>query len=124
MRAAGAAHGRRGMAKRRRIVGYTAEELAAMRARGEDRTDWARVDATTPEEVERQIAADPDLAVPEDWAERIVPGLPFPLPRENKRPVHIRLGPEMPAYFKAQGRGWRTRINAVLRSSVERQQRR
>ena len=112
------------MAKKGRIVSYTAEEVAALRARGEDRTDWARVDATTPEEVERQIATDPDLAVPEDWAERIIPGLPFPLPRENKRPVHIRLDPEVLAYFKAQGRGWQTRINAVLRSFVERQQRR
>jgi uncharacterized protein (DUF4415 family) len=105
-------------------VSYTAEELAAMRARGGDGTDWARVDATTPEEVERQIAADPDLAVPENWAGTVIPGLPFPLPRENKQQVTVRLDPEVLAYFKAQGRGWQTRINAVLKSFVEHQRHR
>ena len=110
------------MAKKERIVSYTAEEVAAMRARGEDRTNYAREDSA--EQIERQIATDPDLAVPEDWAERIIPGLPFPLPKENKRPVHIRLDPEVVDWFKAQGRGWQTRINAVLRSFIEQQRQR
>jgi hypothetical protein len=38
------------------IVSYTVEELEQMRARGEDQTDWARVDAMTEEELEAAIA--------------------------------------------------------------------
>ena len=54
----------------------------------------------------------------------MIPGLPFPLPRENKQQVTVRLDPEVLAYFKAQGRGWQTRINAVLKSFVEHQRHR
>ncbi|MBV5274710.1 MAG: BrnA antitoxin family protein [Lamprocystis purpurea] len=43
----------------------------------------------------------------------------------NKRPVKeqvaIRLGPEVLAAFRADGPGWQTRINAVLRQYVEQQ---
>lgn len=35
--------------------------------------------------------------------------------------VSIRLDPEVLAYFKAEGRGYQTRINAVLRSFVDAQ---
>ena len=94
-----------------------------MRARGGDGTDWARVDATTPEEVERQIAADPDLAVPENWTGTVIPGLPFPLPRENKQQVTVRLDPEVLAYFKAQGRGSRP-ASTPWKSFVEHQRHR
>ncbi len=66
------------MAKKERIVSYTAEELVAMRARGGDRTNYARRDSDA--EIERQIAEDPDLAMPEDWAQTVFAGLPCPLP--------------------------------------------
>lgn len=39
---------------------YTIEEIEAMIARGEDRTDWARVRAMTDEEIEAAIKDDPD----------------------------------------------------------------
>jgi hypothetical protein len=44
------------------IVSYTVEELEQMRARGESKTDWARVDAMTEAELEAAIASDPDWA--------------------------------------------------------------
>ncbi|MBF0568546.1 MAG: hypothetical protein HQK95_06710 [Nitrospirae bacterium] len=47
------------MKKKENIVRYTAEELAAMCERGEDRTDWTKVDAMTEEELEASIAAEP-----------------------------------------------------------------
>jgi hypothetical protein len=47
------------MRKRGNIVKYTAEELAAMEARGEDRTDWAAVAAKTEEELAADTASDP-----------------------------------------------------------------
>lgn len=49
--------------KKENIVRYTAEELAEMRARGESRTDWAKVDAMTEEELEAAIASDPDSSI-------------------------------------------------------------
>ena len=69
------------MAKKENIVRYTAEEIDAMIARGEDRTDWARVEATTEEEIEADIASDPDWqGIPDDWYKHAKPGLRFPLP--------------------------------------------
>ncbi len=64
------------MARKERTARYTPDELKAMLARGEDRTDWARAAATTAAEVETQIAADPDEAGLEiDWTKALV-GLP------------------------------------------------
>ena len=38
---------------------------------------------------------------------------------EKKAALSIRLDPGVVAWFKKQGRGYQTRINAVLRSYVE-----
>src|SRR5687767_13092035 len=85
--------GGRGMAKKDDIVRYTAEEIDAMIAAGESRTDWSRNDSY--EEIEAQIASDPDLAVPDNWEELARPGFPFPLPsRANKRQVTVRYDAE------------------------------
>jgi uncharacterized protein (DUF4415 family) len=75
-----------------------------------DMTDWARFDAITDEELEKAIAADPDSDVDVDWSTaRLV------LP-ERKQSVHLRVDPEVLAWFKAQGKGYLTRMNAVLKS--------
>jgi hypothetical protein len=47
------------MKKRGNIVKYTAEELAEMEARSEDRTDCAAVAAKTEEELAADMAGDP-----------------------------------------------------------------
>lgn len=108
------------MRKKGNIVSYSHEELEEMRRRGETETDWARLDAMTEEELEAAIASDPDWAdIPRDWVKDARPGIPFPLPKEGKKQVTLRLDPDILAHFKAQGRGWQTRINAVLRSFVE-----
>jgi len=50
------------------IVSYTAEELDAMRARGEGLTDWAAVAAKTEEQLAADTASDPAWdGIPEDW---------------------------------------------------------
>ena len=46
------------MARKERIVTYTAKQLAAKRRAS--RTDWAKTAATTDAELEASIAADPD----------------------------------------------------------------
>lgn len=50
------------MQKKDDTVRYTAEELGAIRQRGETRSDWAKAAALTNDEIEAQIAADPDEA--------------------------------------------------------------
>ena len=80
-------------------------------------TDWARVNAMTEEEIERNAAEDPDNPpwTEEEWARaRIV----FP---QGKEPVTLRLDRDILAWFKLRGRGYQTRINAVLRAFVEAQ---
>jgi uncharacterized protein (DUF4415 family) len=94
---------------------YSAAELLARRARGESRTDLARVRATTAEELERDIAADPDFKdVPADWHETAEAVMPVP-----KKLLSLRLDSEVVDWFKQQGPGYQTRINAVLRAFVQ-----
>ena len=82
-------------------------------------TDWDRVRALTDEDIERAVADDPDQSfwTEEEWARaRVV----FP---EGKAPVTLRLDKDILAWFRSQGRGYQTRINAVLRAFVEAQKR-
>ena len=93
-----------------------------MRARGEGRTDWARVMAKTEAELEADIASDPHWAdVPADWVlrARLVTGA-MTCPAANKRQVTGRVDADVLDFFRAQGRGWQGRMNAVLRSFMER----
>jgi len=98
--------------KKGNIVSYTTEELRRMPSR----TDWARVRATTQEEVEAQIASDPD-----DWLTTddaiVFRGIP---PRATKQRVNIRLDRDVLDFFRSHGRGYQTRINAVLRVYADR----
>ena len=94
--------------KSENIVTYTADELKAMIARGEDRTDWVRA-ALVP----LPDGSDPDDAMEEvEWATA-----ELPMPR-RKRHASLRLDADVLDWFKAQGKGYQTRINAVLRSYV------
>ncbi len=100
--------------KSENIVRYTADELREKRARGEDRTDYARLDAMTEEELEAAIASDPDEAGWEyDWDNAVV-GIPGP-----KEQITLRLDQDVVGWFKGTGKGYQTRMNAVLKSYVE-----
>lgn len=91
---------------------YSAEELRARRARGESRTDWARVDALSEAELDAAIAADPDWRdIPRDWWKDAVPVAPG-----AKKLLSLRLDPDVIDWFRAQGPGYQTRMNAVLRA--------
>ena len=110
------------MKKKGHIVSYTAEELDAMRARGEDKTDWARVDAKTEAELAADTASDEAWdGIPEDWVKQAyaATGL-MRRPTENKRQVTMRFDADILEFFRSQGRGWQARMNAVLRTFVER----
>ena len=77
-------------------------------------TDWARVDSMSEDELERAIAEDPEAqARGLDWTRaRLV------LPR-RKESIHLRIDPDVLDWFRAQGKGYQTQINAVLRTYVE-----
>ena len=84
------------------------------------RTDCERIDSD--EELARQEAMDPDLAwIPKDWMKyaRLETGIPIPPSAANKRSVTMRLDPAVVDFFKAEGRGWQTRMNAVLKAFVD-----
>jgi uncharacterized protein (DUF4415 family) len=96
------------------IVRYTADELAKMRACGESQTNWGKLDTLTEEELEGAIASDPDSAIsPEDWQDA-VPGLPETI--EPKKYINFRIDADVWRWFKAQGKGYQTKMNAVLRA--------
>jgi uncharacterized protein (DUF4415 family) len=100
------------------IKRYSADELRAMRACGESRSDWARVDALPEAELEAAIAADPDWKdVPADWYKDAIPVMPGP-----KKLLSLRLDPDVLEWFRAQGPRYQTRMNAVLRAYMRARQ--
>ena len=103
------------MENEKNIKSYTIAELEARRARGESGTDLVRVRAKSKAQLERDIADDPDFRnVPDDWhtaAEAVMP--------TAKKLVSIRLDADVVEWFKQQGPGYQTRMNAVLRAFVE-----
>lgn len=80
-------------------------------------TDWARLRAMPESEVERVADADRDNPATlsgDEWAEAFV-GLP-----PTKVSVHASFDGDVVAFFKRGGRGYQSRMNAVLRHYMER----
>ena len=104
--------------KKENIVSTTYEEaLERIRKHG-SRTDWARVDAMTDAEIEANMRDDPDWAdfMDIDWSKAT---LVIPVPKD---PISIRLDKDVLDFFKATGKGYQTRINAVLRHYMQEKQ--
>ena len=94
------------------IKRYSVKELKKL---GRGKTDRARVDAMTDEDIERAMRDDPDWAdfVDADWTE-------FEVVRpQRKTAISIRLDSDVLDYFRSEGRGYQTHINAVLRSYID-----
>ena len=96
--------------KAERITQMSLDEIRDRIAKGEDRTDWARLAREEAEGIE------PELDVEEigiEWSEArlVIP--------ETKRSISLRLDADILAHFKSQGPGYQTRINAVLRAYME-----
>lgn len=80
-----------------------------------DKTDWKRLAALTDREIEEAIASDPDAAplLDEEWfrtAKLVMP--------ERKVPVSMRIDRDVLDWFKQEGRGYLSRMHAVLRAYV------
>ena len=89
--------------------GITRRTLGDVR---DDRTDWKKLESMTEEVIDEAARSDPD-AQPTDaefWkdAELVMP--------EPKEPVTLRIDKDVVDWFRKQGRGYQTRINAVLRA--------
>ena len=88
---------------------------------GRGRTDWERIDHQSDDDIDRAIADDPDsVSLPSDWMDNAM----MLRPAVEKERITMRLDADMLAWFKRQGRGYQTRMNAVLRSYFEQQQER
>jgi uncharacterized protein (DUF4415 family) len=83
--------------------------------RRKGKTDWARVDALTDEDITKAIADDPDWAGLEniDWSDAV---LVMPA---KKKAISIRVDEDVLDFFKKEGDGYQRRINAVLRSYMQ-----
>ncbi len=97
------------MAKKGNIVRYTAEEAARLPSE----TNRELADLIVGDALEASIAADPDEAgMVIDW-DNVIVGIPQP-----KVALNMRVDREVLEYFRGTGRGYQTRINAVLASYV------
>jgi uncharacterized protein (DUF4415 family) len=95
-------------------VRYTAKQIKNKIARGEDRTDWAKVNTTTGAELEASIRADVDDVCGEiDWTQSVM-GVPA-----LKDHINIRIDHDVLEWFKKNGRGYQTLMNNVLRAFVQ-----
>ena len=101
------------MPKSGNIARFSADEIRQKLARGESKTDWKRAGAMSRAEVKRLVNRD-EGPLPAGWESTTTIGLP-----PAKQDIHIRLDTDILAWFKAHGRGYQTRINAVLRGFVQ-----
>ena len=97
--------------------------------------DGRLVEIPTPEEeaaINAGIAADPDTyELTEEEMARLKPidtpthqlkGVKGrPRAEITKDRITIRLAPEVTSYFRSTGKGWQTRIEAVLKAHIEKQ---
>lgn len=77
-------------------------------------TDWERLDAMQDEDID--LSEVPELT-PEMFANAVVERGLKPTP--NKQQLTIRLDNDVLEWFRAQGRGYQTKINALLRAYME-----
>ncbi|MFN0104005.1 MAG: BrnA antitoxin family protein [Bryobacteraceae bacterium] len=90
--------------------------LRRLSDRRQGQTDWKRVDALTDADVVKAIQSDPDTveAGPEWFSQAMVLR-----PAQDKEPITVRLDADMLDWFRRQGRGYQTRMNAILRAYYE-----
>src|ERR1043166_6530688 len=92
-------------------------------------SDVAKVDATSDEDITRQIAEDPDTApeLSKEWFDKadlyigdrlIRRGRGRPPLDSPKKLVSLPLDRDVIEQFRASGPGWQSRINAALREHL------
>ena len=103
------------MARKTHIVKYTNRELDELVKKDGSDSNWEKAASMTKAEIEASIAADPDETdMVMDWDNATV-DLPQP-----KAVLNMRIDKDLLEYFRKTGKGYQSRINAILRSYVER----
>lgn len=100
------------MTKRANFETMSVEDAKARIRGGESRSDYAAAAKLTDAEIRTQAAEDPEER-DWDWA-RATLALPAP-----KIDVHIKLDADVVEFFKREGAGYQTRINAALKAYVK-----
>ncbi|MBI5814918.1 MAG: BrnA antitoxin family protein [Nitrospinae bacterium] len=80
------------------------------------KTDWKKLQAISDVEIAASVKDDPDAPpmVDAEWFKTAKITAP-----ESKKHVSIRLDTEVVKWFKSHGRGYQTRINALLRAYMD-----
>lgn len=78
----------------------------------DSKTDWEKVDSVSDSKIDYSEIPELD--------EQFWKNATLVLP-ENKTKVTIRLDNDVVAWFKSQGKGYQTKINAVLKSYIQAQ---
>ncbi len=94
--------------KDKNIVRYTRHTLP------KGTTDWKRVKATSEEDIETAAQSDPDAPL---WTDEMFASAVLHIPHK-KISTHLYLDQDIVTWFKLGGKGYQTRINAVLKSYV------
>jgi uncharacterized protein (DUF4415 family) len=90
------------------VTSITLEEADEL----ESNTEWDRVESLSDEEIHDAVEEDPDaFLLDDDWFENAM----LVSPSSEKERISIRLDKDILAFFRAEGRGYQSRINKVLR---------
>ena len=94
------------------IKRFSAQEIRSRRGK----SDWARIDALTDEDIAKAVLEDPDAAPLDiDWSKAVI------VTPAKKAAISIRVDEDVLDFFKAGGAGYQSRMNAVLRHFVSEQ---
>jgi uncharacterized protein (DUF4415 family) len=105
------------MARKGLIVKYTDSELTKLNEQEGTFSDWEKAAGMTAADIEARVASDSDEdGMVVDWGNATIE-LPQP-----KAVLNMRIDQEVLDYFRKTGKGYQSRINAVLRSYVERRE--
>ena len=107
------------MKKKVHITRYTDSELTRTAEEEGTLSDWGKAASLNDAEIDALVASDPDENDMEvDWENASIE-LPQP-----KAVLNMRVDRDVLEFFRKSGKGYQSRINAVLRSYVRRQEQR
>lgn len=90
------------------IVHYTHQTLP------KGKTDWKKLKSLTSQNIQEAASSDPDNPI---WTAEMFEASRLMMP-QKKVSVHMYLDQEIVDWFKSEGKGYQSRINAVLKSYV------
>jgi uncharacterized protein (DUF4415 family) len=106
------------MQKSDNIVRKRASEILEDRKKRGTDSDWERVDSMTEAEIEHNAVDDQFENGFSDPDGPIWEGVPAPF-GNGKKLMPVRIDNDVVDWFKAQGKGYQTRMNAVLRQYMD-----